>query len=196
VLRDNEQFEFLGDAILGFIVSEWLTAQFPEYSEGKLSQRKANFVSASHLVEVARKLALGRFLFLGKGEEMSGGREKKAMLADTLEALIAAVYLDAGIEAARAFILRYVLTGPALGAGGDLTDRPDYKSTLQELARARKLPTPQYQVVDETGPEHSKIFTVRVVVGPELLAHGEGSTKKSASQRAARLLCEALSPAG
>jgi ribonuclease-3 len=193
VLRDNEQLEFLGDAILGFIVSEWLVAQFPEYSEGKLSERKAHLVSASHLVDVARGLALGRFLFLGKGEEMSGGREKKAMLADAFEALIAAVYLDGGVEPARAFILRHVLTGPAVGAGGDLTERPDYKTTLQELARARKLPMPRYEVVSEAGPEHSKIFTVQVAVGPEFLAQGEGSTKKSASQRAARRVFEALS---
>lgn len=195
VLRDNEQLEFLGDAILGFIVSEWLIAQFPEYSEGKLSQRKAHLVSAAHLVDVARGLALGRFLFLGKGEEMSGGREKKAMLADALEALIAAVYLDGGIEAARGFIQRCVLTGPGVGAGGDLTERPDYKTVLQELARTRKLPMPRYEVVSEAGPEHSKLFTVQVTVGADFIALGEGSTKKSASQRAAKSVFEAMSAA-
>jgi ribonuclease-3 len=191
VLCDNEQLEFLGDAILGFIVSEWLVAQFPDYSEGKLSERKAHLVSATHLVDVARSLNIGLYLFLGKGEEMSGGREKKAMLSDALEALIAAVYLDGGIDPARTFILRWVLTDAVIAAGGDLSNRPDYKTTLQELARARKLPMPRYEVVRETGPEHAKIFTVQASVG-ENQALGEGSTKKSASQRAARRVYESL----
>ncbi|MCU1258155.1 MAG: RNAse [Bryobacterales bacterium] len=194
VLRDNEQLEFLGDAILGFVVSEWLVSRFPDYSEGKLSERKAHLVSAAHLVEVARALDIGRFLFLGKGEEMSGGRQKRAMLSDALEALIAAVYLDGGIAAAHSFVLRCVLTDEAVGAGGDLNGRPDYKTSLQELARSRKLSMPRYEVARETGPDHAKIFTVQVTVGPELCAQGEGSTKKSASQRAARKVFEMLSP--
>ncbi len=195
VLRDNEQLEFLGDAVLGFVISEWLVAQFPEYSEGKLSERKAHLVSASHLVEVARALNVGRYLFLGKGEEMSGGREKKAMLSDALEALIAAVYLDAGMEAARGFILRCVLTDALVTMSGELAQRPDYKTALQEVARARNLPMPIYATVAETGPDHCKIFTVQVSVGRETVARGEGSTKKTASQRAARHAFEALGAA-
>lgn len=193
VLLDNEQLEFLGDAILGFVVSEFLVSQFPEYSEGKLSQRKAHLVSASHLVEVARGLDIGRFLLLGRGEEMSGGRTKKAMLSDAFEALIAAVYLDGGMGPARTFILRFVLADGAIGSGGDLNHRPDFKTTLQELARARKLPLPRYEVIRQSGPEHAKIFTVQVTLGREYCAQGEGSTKKTASQRAARRVVETLS---
>ncbi len=192
VLRDNEQFEFLGDAILGFVVSEWLVAQFPDYSEGKLSERKAHLVSSAHLLAVARQLNIGAYLFLGKGEEMSGGREKKGMLADAVEALIAAVYLDGGMDAARKTIHCCVLTDAAAGGGGDLSHKPDYKTALQELARARNLPMPVYEVVRETGPEHAKIFTVQARLGADCTGHGEGSTKKSASQRAARRVYDNL----
>ncbi len=185
-LHDNEQFEFLGDAILGFVVSERLLAGFPGASEGKLSEIKALLVSAPHLLTTAKRLDLGRHLFLGRGEEMSGGREKKAMLADALEALIAAVYLDSGIDAARSFIGSRILpaTFEALESRGE---RIDYKTSLQELARARKLPLPEYELIRQSGPEHAKIFTMSVSVGKYWGAHGEGSTKKSASQVAARL---------
>lgn len=192
VLRDNEQFEFLGDAILGFVVSEWLLAEFPEYSEGQLSERKAHLVSASHLVEVARRLNVGAYLFLGRGEEKSGGRQKKGMLADALEALLAAIYLDGGMDPVRKVILACVLHDAAAGGGGCLASRPDYKNALQEIARERSFPMPVYQVVRETGPEHAKIFTVQVQLGPECTGHGEGTTKKSASQRAARRVYERL----
>ncbi len=186
VLQDNEQLEFLGDAILGFIVSERLLSEFPGAAEGKLSETKALLVSASHLLTTAKELGLGQFLFLGRGEEMSGGREKKGMLADSLEALIAAVYLDGGIDAVRLFITKAVLPESFEGFGSQ-NERIDYKTTLQELARARKLPLPHYELIRQSGPEHAKIFTISVAVGKQWAAQGEGSTKKSASQVAARL---------
>lgn len=188
---DNEQFEFLGDAILGFVASDLLLHSFPESSEGKLSERKSHLVSASHLYEAASKLDLGRFLFLGKGEETSGGRAKRGMLADALEALIAAVYLDAGIEAARRFICAHIL-GQDVATGAYPEVRPDYKTRLQELSRARGLPLPQYELIAEDGPAHARTFTVRVAVGEDS-ACGEGSTKKGASQAAAKLIYEQLS---
>jgi len=185
-LHDNEQFEFLGDAILGFIVSERLVTEFPEAAEGKLSETKALLVSASHLLATAKRIGLGSFLFLGRGEEMSGGREKKSMLADALEALIAAVYLDGGVDAARRFINAEVLPETFEGFGAT-HERIDYKTALQELARAHKLPLPHYELVRQSGPEHAKLFTVSVAVGKQCTAQGEGSTKKGASQVAAQL---------
>ena len=185
VVHDNEQLEFLGDAILGFVVSEHLVQVFPEAAEGKLSESKALLVSASHLLASAKRIGLGDHLFLGRGEEMSGGRGKKGMLADGMEALIAAVYLDGGIEAARGFIKAAILPESFEGFGAD-TERIDYKTSLQELARSHKLPLPHYELVRQSGPEHAKLFTVSVAIGKQWSAQAEGSTKKSASQAAAK----------
>src|SRR5205823_3282027 len=141
---DNERMEFLGDAVLGFLVSEALVARFPSYPEGRLSKLKAHLVSATHLHAVARKLDLGPYLILGRGEEMSGGRDKRTLLVDCLEALIAAVYLDGGIEVTRDFVNRWILgEGARDGQGGldeEILGGPsvDFKSALQELAQARK----------------------------------------------------------
>src|SRR5580700_3927393 len=142
---DNEQFEFLGDAILGFLVSEALVAQHPAFPEGRLSKLKAHLVSASHLHQVALRLQLGHHLLLGRGEEMSGGREKKALLANALEALIAALYLDGGIEPARRFILQHVIGDSKTPEDGP--PATDHKSALQELAQSLKLPQPRYAIV-------------------------------------------------
>ena len=185
-IHDNEQMEFLGDAILGFLVSEKLVQVFPDAAEGKLSETKAMLVSASHLLETAKRIGLGEYLFLGRGEEMSGGRQKKGMLADGLEALIAAIYLDGGIDAARQFITAAVLPETFEGFGPG-TERIDYKTSLQDLARAQKLPLPHYELVRQTGPEHAKLFTISVTVGKHWIAQAEGSTKKSASQAAAKM---------
>jgi ribonuclease III len=193
-LRDNEQLEFLGDAVLGFLISESLVARNPGHREGRLSKVKAHLVSATHLFEVAQKLDLGQYLQLGRGEEMSGGRTKRTLLVDALEALIAAIYLDGGMEAARAFVDQFVIAQ----GNGDLDpgeeDRPDeivdFKSALQELAQARKLPQPRYAIVKERGPEHSKTFTVEVRVGKDWVSQAEGLTKKSAAQQAAREIYE------
>jgi ribonuclease III len=190
-LRDNEQLEFLGDSVLGFLISEELVRRLPLESEGRLSKIKAHLVSAAHLHEVARRLDLGKYLQLGRGEEMSGGRTKKTLLVDALEALIAAVYLDSGLEATREFVNRFVL-GPAGAELLHLDEQRlsrsvvDFKSALQELAQARKLPQPRYSIVKERGPEHSKTFTMEVRVGRDWVGQAEGVTKKAAAQKAAR----------
>jgi ribonuclease III len=187
---DNERLEFLGDAILGFVVSDVLVEAHPDYPEGRLSKLKAHLVSASHLHEVAARLRLGDYLLLGRGEEMSGGREKKALLANAVEALIAALYLDGGIEPARRFILQQVI-----GEGqpsNEVALATDYKSALQELAQSRKLPQPRYAIVEERGPEHAKTFLVEVRVGREWVTRAEGLSKKSAGQKAAQEILRRL----
>lgn len=192
---DNEQLEFLGDAILGYVVSEYLVRHNPGFPEGRLSKMKARLVSAARLHEVAQELGLGEFLYLGRGEEMSGGRSKKALLSDAVEALIAALHLDAGLETARAFIECRVAGGEAPENGTE-TAVTDHKSTLQEMAQALKLPAPRYVVVDESGPEHSKTFTVEVRLGKEWVSRAEGQSKKSAGQKAAQQVLIQLSQWG
>lgn len=189
---DNEQLEFLGDAILGFVVSDYLVRHNPGFPEGRLSKLKAHLVSAARLHEVAQELGLGEFLYLGRGEEMSGGRNKKALLSDAVEALIAAMHLDAGLETARVFIECRVAGGvdaPEEGADAAVTD---HKSALQEMAQSLKLPTPRYVVVDEAGPEHSKTFTVEVRLGKDWASKAEGQSKKSAGQKAAQQVLQQL----
>jgi ribonuclease-3 len=181
---DNEQLEFLGDAILGFVVSAALVASHPDYPEGRLSKLKAQLVSASHLHAVAARLRLGDYLLLGRGEEMSGGREKKALLANAVEALIAALYLDGGMEPARFFIVQHVIGETEPSTELDLAT--DYKSALQELAQSMSLPQPRYAIVEERGPEHAKTFLVEVRVGRDWVSRAEGLSKKSAGQRAAQ----------
>src|SRR5579862_960654 len=189
---DNEQLEFLGDAILGFVVSECLVRRHPSFPEGRLSKLKAHLVSAAHLYEVAQELGLGEFLFLGRGEEMSGGREKKALLSDAMEALIAAVYLDSGLERAQAFIEGRgsgTLGASEDGSDGEITD---HKSALQETAQALKLPPPRYSIVAEEGPEHSKTFTVEVRLGKDWVSQAQGLSKKAAGQKAAQNILQQL----
>ena len=185
---DNEQLEFLGDSILGFLASELLVQRYPALREGRLSKLKARLVSASRLHEVAVHLNLGPHLLLGKGEELSGGRGKRALLADALEALIAAVYLDAGPEEARNFVVRHIAADP-----DSILPLVDYKGALQEVAQARGLPAPRYVLVKERGPEHAKTFTVEVHAGSEWSAQAEEHSKKNAGQKAAQLLLEKLS---
>ena len=194
--RDNEQLEFLGDSILGFLISEALVERFPAYTEGRLSNLKAHMVSAAHLYGVAESLSLGQYLQLGRGEEMSGGRSKRTLLVDALEPLIAAIYLDEGIDAARTFVRRHILgnmTADVLLSTDHLPAAlTDHKSALQELARARHLPLPRYVIVKERGPEHSKTFTIEVRIGKDWIAQAEGYSKKNAAQNAARLVFEQL----
>jgi ribonuclease-3 len=182
---DNESLEFLGDAVLGLVVSEALFRTFPGYTEGQKSKIKANLVSTASLAEMADHLGLGDHMILGRGEEKTGGRKKQALLADTCEAIIAAIYLDGGIEPARQFLLR------ELGAGIDDAKQPDYfgrdhKSRLQEKLQALGRPLPSYRVAGEIGPDHRKLFHVEVVVGDEVIAQGAGRTKKEAEQDAAK----------
>ena|SRR5690242_9133797 len=192
----NERLEFLGDSILGFLISEALMERFPKYREGDLSRLKAHLVSAVHLYGVARRLDLGSYLKLGRSEEMGGGRSKRTLLVDALEAVIAAIYLDGGIEPVRQFVAMHVLNAPP--HDGDTTDAEvssgitNFKGALQELAQARKLPRPNYVVLQEKGSEDSKTFTVEVRVGREWTAQADGRTKKIAAQRAARGVYERL----
>ncbi|HEY6390719.1 MAG TPA: ribonuclease III [Bryobacteraceae bacterium] len=191
---DNEQLEFLGDAILGFVVSETLVARNPTFPEGRLSKLKAHLVSAAHLHEVALQAQLGAYLILGRGEEMSGGRRKKTLLANALEAVIAALYLDGGLEPASSFIVKRVVgDAPAPDEAAKVFD---YKSALQEMAQALKLPQPRYATVDERGPEHTKTFLVEVRVGRDWVSQAEGMSKKSAGQRAAQLILQQLADWG
>ncbi len=188
---DNEQLEFLGDAILGFVVSQRLVERFPEFSEGRLSKMKANLVSAHSLAVVAGRLSLGRFLRLGRGEEKTGGRTKRALLVDAVEAVIAALYLDGGLEAATAFLHNFLLEEPVLGDAERLA-AADHKSALQEWLQARGMPTVHYAVTDERGPEHEKIFTVQAEWRGRVLGRAEGASKKQAEQAAARVTLELL----
>lgn len=198
---DNEQFEFLGDAVLGLIASELLFERFPGFHEGQLSKLKAHLVSAGHLVKIATSLELGKYLRLGRGEERSGGRAKSTLLSDALEAVIAALYLDAGLEKARTFIIQRVLE-PELEsirqnaeANFSLTD---YKSALQELVQSAGRLQPVYATVKEEGPDHKKTFTVEARIflpgetSPEFVARAVGATKKKAEQQAARQVLDYL----
>ncbi|MBL8240383.1 MAG: ribonuclease III [Bryobacterales bacterium] len=190
---DNEQLEFFGDAILGFLVSEALFARFPAYPEGKLSKLKSWLVSASHLHTVAEGLRLGEALRLGRGEEMSGGRRKKAILANALEAVLAAVYLDGGMDGAREFVRRWVLPQGSWDFEVSLpVALTDFKSALQEKAQASGLPQPKYVIVGERGPEHAKTFLVEVRLGKEQSTRAEGISKKDAGQKAAELMLERI----
>jgi ribonuclease-3 len=181
----NERLEFLGDAVLELAVSEILMETYPDYPEGRLTKIRAQLVSADNLHQEAQALSLGESLNLGLAEENSGGREKKALLADALEAINAAVYLDGGLAAARALVQR-LIASPLRVSEADLTfARLNPKSTLQELLQARKLPPPQYDIVAEQGPPHGRIFEVRLIVGEICRTTGRGGSKKEAEQAAA-----------
>jgi ribonuclease-3 len=193
---DNEQLEFLGDAILGFVVSESLVRRFPSFPEGRLSKLKAHLVSAAWLYEVAQELDLGDHLLLGRGEEMSGGREKRALLSDALEALIAALYIDAGLDTVRLLIERQIMGALQVPEDGIENAVTDHKSALQEMAQALKLPPPRYVIVAEEGPEHAKTFTVEVRLGKEWISQAQGMSKKSAGQRAAQQILQQLPECG
>ncbi len=187
--RDNEQLEFLGDAVLNFLVSVRLADAFPQYTEGKLSRARARLVAAEHLGQVAARLELGKYLRLGRGEEKTGGRDKSRLLVDALEALVAAIYRDGGLRAAQRFVKRFILPEDLSAAAAELFSI-DYKSALQENLQAKHVAPATYRVVDEAGPEHRKIFTVEVVAGENLIARGSGPSKKAAEQQAAKLLLE------
>jgi len=188
----NEPFEFLGDAILGYLASDFLFRLCPGAPEGRLSRLKNHLVSSAHLHQAAARLGLGGFLHLGKGEELSGGRRKPTLLANSLEALIAAIYLDAGMEAARRFVEQHILAPAPLDEIEAASTPINAKSALLELAHARKLPPPKYSLVLESGPQHAKTFTVEARLADGTSAQGAGSTLKQASQEAARRVLEKL----
>jgi ribonuclease-3 len=186
--KDNERLEFLGDSVLDLAVSEHLSTVYPASPEGELSKMKSRIVSERALARVASKLDLGRYLVLGKGEEMTGGREKPSLLADALEAVIAAIYRDGGFEPARKFILTAFLDefeSLALGKGG-----VDYKTELQEYCQREFDTLPRYQVLSESGPDHAKIFEVQINIRSSSAGTGTGRSKKEAEQQAAKKALE------
>lgn len=188
---DNEQMEFLGDSLVGFFISDFLFREHTRLNEGELSKVRAHLVSATNLSKLGRQLELGNFLVLGKGEEKSGGRRKQALLADAFEAIVAAIYLDGGIEAARGFLLRVFKSDLDIVAGGGFQFK-DYKSQLQERLQASRCPPAEYCLVKETGPEHRKTFSIELKVNGQRIAEGHGNSKKRAEQEAARLALEIL----
>jgi ribonuclease III len=189
--EDNEQLEFLGDAVLGFVVSDSLCRQYPTFTEGELSKLKGFFVSSANLVRYAEKLDLGRYLHLGKGEEKTGGRKKQALLVDALEAILGAIYLDSGLDAPKRIIER--LVGPQIAEIGQPTGQfTDFKSALQEWLQARSKGPCQYLLANEVGPAHQKLFTIQVELGGDIIAEGIGLTKRAAEQAAAKQALEDL----
>jgi ribonuclease-3 len=188
--QHNEALEFLGDAVLGFVVSAWLMERFPETSEGKLSKMKAFLVNEASLAELADGLDLGRYLMLNRGEEKTGGRRKRALLADAYEGLIGAIYLDSGTEGVERF-LRRELRDKVVSLDPDGMIGADYKSTLQERLQAVGVPGPEYVVLEALGPDHRRTFRVELRIAGHPISVGEGHTIKLAQQEAAQQGLEA-----
>jgi len=181
--KDNQRLEFFGDSVLDFLLSDMLLVQFPESREGELTRIRAALVDEASLARIASELDLGASLLLGRGEEKGGGRQKRSLLADAFEALLAAVYLDGGIEPAKGIVAE--LFAP-LFTSAELLSGRDAKTELQELARVARGQLPVYQLKQVTGPDHDKRFTVEVYLGEELMGEGVGKSKKEAEQDAAR----------
>jgi ribonuclease-3 len=190
VWPSNERLEFLGDAVLNLIVTEKLYEEFPKLPEGELTEIRASLVCRDTLAELASLLKLGDWLLLGRGEEANGGRAKASNLANAMEALIGALYLDQGLAKARRFILRQLKPELEKIKAGKIT--PNYKALVQELIQGQKRPTPVYRLVEATGPDHSKQFTVEILVQGEALGSGTGRSKKVAESQAARAAWEKL----
>ncbi|MBI4029231.1 MAG: ribonuclease III [Candidatus Blackburnbacteria bacterium] len=180
--QSNERLEFLGDAVLEFIVSSNLFVHFPDLDEGHLTALRSKLVNTTSLAETARELDLGNTLYLSRGEEQGGGRTNTGLLANTVEALLGAIFLDQGVDGAREFVERFILSKVPQTVKESLKDP---KSMLQEFVQARGLPAPSYKVVAEYGPDHAKEFTVEVVVDKKSYATGRGNSKKAATQDAA-----------
>jgi ribonuclease-3 len=187
----NERLEFLGDAVLGLVIAEKLYLSFPQFSEGEMTRARAALVRRDTLARVARVISLGDFLYLGKGEEASGGRHKASNLAAALEAVIAAIFLDRGLATAKEIILRLfneeMERAVSQGAG------VDYKSQLQELVQAKQQPPPVYELVEAVGPAHDRWFTVEVKISDTVLGKGSGRSKKMAETEAAYSALQRLS---
>ena len=188
---DNESLEFLGDAVLGFVIADILFREFPNFNEGQKSKVKASLVSTTALARQAERLGLGEHLLLGRGEEKTGGRRKQALLADGYEALIASIYLDGGIDQVRAFIQREFRALFTDVKDGGISGQ-DYKSALQEHLQAHERALPEYRLVATVGPDHRKQFHVAVFVGDRQLAEAMGPSKKDAEQEAARIALTGL----
>lgn len=181
--EDNERLEFLGDAVLDFIVAEYLYHRFPEMEEGELTAVRSNLVRRRTLASFARQIGLGQHLLIGSGEEMTGGRNRDAVLCAAFEALVGALYLDQGLEVTRAFVLRFV--EEVLPQAVEEALHKDAKSRLQEWSQATLQITPRYVTVRAEGPDHAKVFTVEVRIGPVVAGRGTGPSKQAAAQAAA-----------
>jgi len=189
-LSNNQRLEFLGDAVLDFVVAEYLYTHFTDKAEGDLTQIRARVVCEKALVDMGNRINIGKYLLLGRGEDMSGGRNRKSILADTVEAVIGAIYLDQGLESARNFILRYMESMIIETSKGDYQD---YKSRLQEIVQARSKDNVRYEIISEAGPAHAKSFVAGVFFKNEMLASGQGKSKKEAEQNAAeKVLAEGV----
>ena len=183
----NERLEFLGDSVLGFITAEYIYAQFPDLPEGELTKKRAYAVCETTLAEYANEISLGSFLLLGNGEKHSGGDKRPSILSDAFEALLAAVYLDGGIENAKKFVLSFISAA--------VSEKPqfkDYKTTLQEVIQQNPEEKLTYTVTDESGPDHEKSFTVEVYLNSNRIGKGTGRSKKQAEQNAAREALELM----
>lgn len=180
---NNERLEFLGDAVLGAVVSEYLYKRFSDWTEGELTRAKAALVSEPTLTDAARKMELGKFLRLSKGEEQCGGADRSSILSAGFEALVAAVYLDRGMDRARNFILRWLSEPLEAVAAGEYAR--DYKTLLQELAQGEYRSLPIYRTIDESGPDHDKTFVVEVCLDDKVVGAGSGKSKKDAERAAA-----------
>jgi len=186
---DNERLEFLGDAVLGFVVGEYLYRALPDSAEGELTALRSALVRESALAGFARRIDLGKYLWLGRGEDL-GGRDREGLLGDAFEAFLGALYLDQGLDAARDFALRFI--PDELEAVRAARGERHAKSRLQELTQARWQATPTYETVAESGPDHAKRFVVRVMLGERALGSGEGASKAEAASRAAQAAIDAL----
>ena len=189
-LRSNERLDFLGDSILGMVVAEYLYRNFPDRPEGELTRMRADMVCENSLARIAEQVDLGKHLLLGNGEEQGGGRNRPSILADAVESVIAASFLDGGMAAAEGIIRRFVLSNVPVSKLKNL----DYKTSLQELVQQKKNQQLSYQMVGEKGPDHDKEFFVEVSLNGTVVGKGSGSSKKRAEQDAARAAMEALFP--
>lgn len=187
-LKDNERFEFLGDAILDFVISDLLFKKFPDLPEGDLTKKRSNIVREEGLFKIGKSLDLGEYMLLGKGEILNGGSEKRSLIANVTEALIASIFLDGGIKHAYTFIENAFSTIILTSA-----ETMDYKSELQELSQKNKMGTPVYRIAEESGPDHNKQFKIALELGGKLHASGYGKSIKEAEQAAAKKSLEIIS---
>jgi len=187
-IHNNERLEFLGDSVLSIVVSEYIYLKYNNLPEGELTKVRANVVCEPSLANQAKRINLGKYLRLGKGEEVTGGRDRVSILADAFEAVIGALYLDGGMEIARDFILNMLSPSIELASKGSLFR--DYKTDLQELLQSKYDDKISYRVVDETGPDHNKTFEVEVILGDRVLGVGQGKSKKESEQMAAKKALE------
>jgi ribonuclease-3 len=187
---DNQRLEFLGDAVVDFVAGAWVYRNYPDFDEGRMTRLRAALVRTEALAQLARQVSIGRALRLGRGEEESGGRERDANLCDAFEAVVGALYLDGGLEAARAFVEPFV--GPMAEATLAAEADRDAKSRLQEWSQAELGVTPRYRIVAEEGPDHAKTFVAQVLLVKEVAGQGEGRSKQAAEQSAAQAAWESL----